>query len=487
MKTTRRQFLRVVAIGGASALAGCGRVPPLQSVIDGGEYGDAGFFGKDGGQDALDSGVADAGTGQDAGTDAGQPVENPETLMESAPLFGFGISAGDALEDRIVLHTRYAGLDPLRLRVWRMDGTTYAEQVADAAVTPADGGFVHLDVQGLTPGARYRYAFVHGSGTSMARSPIGRFRAALAAGQTEPLIFGAVSCTNNSLTPHPLARAAERDDLDAFLLLGDTSYNDGANTLAEYRAKWASSLSRPEYRALRASVSVMATWDDHEVTNDFNPETISATKLATARQTFFESLPLRRGVMEPDRLWKSTRWGSTAELFALDGRGERKPSTVVNGQHVYLSRAQMDWFKAALKASPCTFKVILNSVPISDFGFSAFNVDSWRVYQNQRLEILKWIEDEGIDGVLWVSGDHHFASLGTVSATGAGSTAYEVLAGPGASSSNALFNLLTKPRWDYASGDNNYLAIHCLPATNELKLVFHGGQGQKLFEKTIIV
>ncbi len=378
MKTTRRHFLRVVAIGGASTLAGCGRNPPLVSTADGGVIPsmDAGFF--DAGQAELDAGVADAGT-----PDAGIPVENPETLVESDLVFTFGIAAGDAHEDRVILQTRYSGTDPLSLRVWRMEGTTYAELVADEAVMPGDGGFVHLDVQGLVAGARYRYAFLHGAN---GRSPIGRFRAALAPGQLEPLTFGACCCTNQSVTPKPLARAAEREDLDAFLLLGDTSYNDGADSVAEYRAKWSSSLSRPEYRALRASVGLVATWDDHEVANDFNPELTSASKLGAARKTFFESLPIRRHATEPDRIWKSTRWGDTAELFVLDGRSERKPSSLLTSTHIYLSRLQMDWFKAALKSSPCMFKVILNSVPISDFGFSAFNFDSWRVYQNQRVE-----------------------------------------------------------------------------------------------------
>ena len=473
MPTSRRQFLRVVAIGGASTFAGCGRSTPPGEVdggFDGGVFKDAGF--------------PDAGASLDAGTtpDAGIPaVENPEIITESPALFGFGIAAGDALEDRIILQTRYLGVEPLRLRVWRMDGTTYAELVADQAVTAGDGGFLHLDVQGLRPGTKYRYAFLHGT---TGRSPIGKFRAALGPLQTEPLIFGACCCTNNSIAPKPLARAAERDDLDAFLLLGDTSYNDGADSLSEYRAKWASSLSRPEYRSLRSSVAVVATWDDHEVTNDFNPELISASKLATARRTFFESLPVRRNAMESDRLWRSFRWGGTAELFVLDGRGERKPSSLLSINHIYLSRAQMDWFKASLKASPCVFKVIMNSVPITDFGFSAFNFDSWRVYQLQRKEILEFIEDEGIEGVLWVSGDHHFASFGTVSATGPGSSAIEVLAGPGGQSGSVLHKLLAKPRFEYASDTNNYLAIHLLPATRQYRIVFHDGAGVNLFEKT---
>ena len=69
----------------------------------------------------------------------------------------------------------------------------------------------------------------------------------------------------------------------------------------------------------------------------------------------------------PDRIWRSFRWGHSAEVFVLDCRGERRPSTrSVNPtrESVYISRAQMDWLKAGLRASPAVFKFIVNSVPI---------------------------------------------------------------------------------------------------------------------------
>ncbi len=454
-RTTRRQFLKVAAMGGASAWAACGG-GRLQLPADGGE----------------------------PGLDAGLPLDKPEALTESGA-FMFGIASGDALADRVVLQTRYDGAAALRLRVWRMEGAVYAERVADAAVTPFDGGFVHLDVSGLVPGARYGYAFLEETaGQPPTRSALGRFRAALAPGQVEPLVFGAVSCTSLDSAPACLAHAAARTDLAAFLLLGDTTYNDTATTLAAYRTRWAQSLSRAEYRALRASTSLLATWDDHEVTNDFNPEQVPAARMTMARQTFFESLPLRRDALQADRLWKTVRWGDSVELFVLDGRGERKPSTRLSADPIYLSPTQLDWFKAGLKASPCALKLILNSVPISDFGFSAFNADGWRAYQKQRLEILKFIEAENIRGVLWLSGDHHFASAGTISASGPGTAAIEVLAGPGSQSSNPLWNLLKPPRWDFASGTNNYLAVHCDPVKREAKVVFHDAKGATLFDKT---
>jgi alkaline phosphatase D len=477
MRPTRRQFLKVVALGGASVACGqqggkLGFVvdQPNPDELDAGLLEDAG----------IDGGAADAGA-----MDAGLPVEAPEGWAESTQ-FGFGIASGDALVDRIVLSTRYDGAAPLRLLVWRMEGAVYAQLAADVEVTPAEGGFVRLDVQQLTSGARYRYAFVEQDGAVKRRSAIGRFRAALAPGQLEPLVFGACSCT--SLRPATvLQHAAARDDLAAFLLLGDTSYNDGATSRAEYRTKWHQSLSREVYRSLRASTSVIATLDDHEVTNDFNPELISDAKLFNAREALFEALPIRRHEMAPNRIWRSFRWGDAVEVFVLDTRTERKPSTLVTMRHELISDAQQLWLQNALMASPCRIKLIMNSVPVSDFGFSAFNSDAWVVYRSQRLEVLRFVEDRAITGVLWISGDHHFASVGKVSASGPGSTALEVLAGPGAQDANPLHRLLRAPRWDFASGENNYTAFHCDPVRREVRVVFHDAQGAVLFDKSYAV
>lgn len=464
---TRRHFLRVTAIGTAGFVLGCG-TPVAVGGTDGGDV--------DGGAGDLDGGV---------GADAGQLVpDEPEMVMESFN-FALGIASGDVEATRAVLWTRVVGTSQLRLRVWRMEGDVYAERVADELVMPGDGGFVHLDVSGLIPGTRYRYAFFEESAGQLgSRSAIGRFRAALGPGMAEPLVFGASSCTQQGTTPVPLGKAGERSDLDLFLLLGDTSYNDGDDTLAEFRTSWAANLGSPEYRKLRASTSVLATWDDHEVENNFNPETIDATKFAVARSTFFEALPLRRDTSSPDRIWKSIRWGDTAEFFVLDGRGERKPSTRTGSDpQIYLSREQLDWLKAGLKSSTAKFKVIMNSVPVTDFGFSVFTGDGWVSYPQQRTEILSWIELETITGVLWISGDHHFASVGAVSFNGRGANALEVLAGPGGQSANVAYLGLRPPRWPFATGTNNYTTFELNPATGKVRVTFLDGNDRSLFSQ----
>lgn len=478
---TRRQFLRVSVIGAAGFVTACGD-PRISGVPS--ENLDGGSPGPDGGSE-LDGGVE-----ADAGVDAGVLEPDQPDLVAEAFGFSMGIASGDVTDTRAVLWTRYVGPHPLRLRVWRMEGEVYAERVADVTVQPGDGGYVHLDVEGLSPGERYRYAFFEEVGGAPAsRSAIGRFRAAFAPGTKAPLTVGACSCTEQGHTPTPLLRAGERDDLDLFVLLGDTTYNDGCDSLADFRTRWAANLGSPEYRTLRASTSVLATLDDHEVKDNFNPESGDTALIGRAMQAYFENLPLRRDAQQPDRVWKSMKWGDTAEFFILDSRGERKPSTRYIGQtQQYLSPAQMTWLKGALKASTAVFKVILNSTPITDFGFSAFTGDSWVAYPKERAAILEYIEDEDIDGVLWISGDHHFASVGKVTGPlqlGAGKSALEVLVGPGAQTANPAYLTLqaNQNRWPFATGTNNYTTFAFDPVAGTVRVAFHDGAGMELFAR----
>jgi alkaline phosphatase D len=404
-KTTRRELLGAVAILATGVGLGC---DAATGVPDGGGGGldasarpDAGR-GSDGG--SSDAGTADAGAADAGPPDAGvppapPPEETPEALVATFPL---GVSSGDATHEAAIFWTQYAGARELELVVWEMEGASYGRTVTQELVTLAEGGYVHVDVSGLRAGARHRYAFFERERVRTMRSPIGRLRAALDPEGVEPMVLGACSCTSNSRTADTLSRAGAREDLDVFLVLGDTTYNDGAETATEYRDKWRESLARPGYRAVRAASSLLCTWDDHELDNDLDPERMPAAQQAAARQTYFEHQPVRRDAAFPDRIWKSMRWGLTAEIFLLDCRSERRPSTRGGSSPEYVSRAQLDWLKTALLESRATFKIIMNSVPIADFpgAFDLARNDRWEGYGAQRTEILEHIEREAIRGVV---------------------------------------------------------------------------------------
>lgn len=500
----RRRFLKETSIAAAGIVAGCtddqlvgleggdGSTAPADAGASGDASLDAGHPVDTG--PPPDSGFADSGAPDSGDEDAGEidageidagaadaEVHDDATVFDAGddgvPLsdrFPLGIASGDVTSDAAILWTRYIGNETLHLVVRDVTG---AEHV-DEEVTVGGGDFVHAEVTGLNPGAAYVYTFYEVSGMQRAaRSEIGRFRAAIADEVVEPLVIGACCCTANGRRMETLERAGARTDLDTFLLLGDTTYNDGAETISEFRNKWAENLGTDGYLALRRSTSVMATWDDHEVTNNWDPETTPGAMVAAATRAMFDNLPLRRVSSSPDRLWKSIRWGHTAEIFVLDCRGERRPSTRTMMNAEYISRDQMDWLKAGLQASPAVFKLIMNSVPIADLPglFDFADADRWEGYGAQRDEIVQFIDDQAIGGVLWLAGDIHLAYRGRLAASGPGSTQLEVLAGPGAQVPNPLSAALrSRPmQFDWASGVNNYLVLHLDPAGRTVRTVHH--------------
>lgn len=390
--------------------------------------------------------------------------------------FPLSVSSGDVTPATALLWTLYTGAHApdLRVEVWRASGET----VFTAPALPADGGFVHVDATGLEPFTWYGYTFTDGRATSAT----GRFRTAPALDAIVPLTFGAVSCTKDGFDLNPLRQAAKRTDLDAFLYLGDTVYADGAKDLPSFRQKWLEGVGHAAQRALRCATSSICTWDDHELFNNWDLEQLPVLpndEYYAGLQAFYEHQPVRPGAGR--HLWRSLRWGKTAEVFVLDCRGERRPHA-----QEYVSPAQLAWLKDGLKASPAAFKLIMNSVPISNFPgffFESTADDRWQGFPEQRQQILSFIDDEKIPGVLWVAGDFHLACMGRVAKTGVGSTQIEVLVGPGGQSPNASPTYPGPPQFDWSTGINNYTALALDPATRVVTVTYVDGRGRQLTQR----
>jgi len=296
--------------------------------------------------------------------------------------------------------------------------------------------------------------------------------------------LAASSCAFNAFMPTVLGEAGLRDDLDAFIFMGDTTYNDGDQNLRDFRISWQGNFRKNFFRRLKAQTPILATWDDHEITNNWNPETVSQDLLAEGTQAYFENLPLRPNTENPGRLWKKLSWGQTVEVYVLDCRSERLPSTRDTDDPIFISREQMDWLKENLSESTAHFKLLLSSVPISDFGsgFDGSSDDRWQGYAGQRTEILSHIEDNSIPGVVWLAGDVHFPAIGRPSREGPGSQSLEVIAGPIAQLRNPASNLLDREQYDWASTGNNYVDLYFIPATNTLEVTYFNNRGEVMFE-----
>ncbi|HEX5101143.1 MAG TPA: alkaline phosphatase D family protein [Polyangiaceae bacterium] len=388
--------------------------------------------------------------------------------------------------------------DDVELCVWPDGRVPEPSELRGFVVRPSDAGFVHARVTGLAPGTRHRYAFFTRGRTR--RSAVGRVRTAPADDQGGKLLVGALACTHFAYLPYPAAELLAREPLDAFIHTGDMSYNDGARALEDFREKWRTTLDSSGYRALLASTGSYFTWDDHEVTNDFDAEALEELEpelLDAARTAYFESRPKIPNAV--GGLWQSFRWGSTAELFVLDCRGERRPSTLGSERPIFVSDAQLEWLCEGLATSPSHFKIVVTSVPIgrlSDELYAAPD-NRWEGYAVQREELLAFIDRLGIQNVWFLSGDLHMGLVHRVDRAGRDARLWEVCAGPGGQSTHdaglfqpgaeALHERAFPPEQvAYASPDIAYTTFEFDPSTGSVRVRFVSAAGETAFDRVLV-
>ncbi len=488
--------------GGSGATAGGGASAGSAGVgggtggnaasTSGGAAGNAGASASGGGGLAGSAGAGgtagasggSAGAAGSGGAGGSEMTFDPLPVAESKAAFPVGIQAGDPTQNAVVLWTKHAGSAPLVLRVYTPTTPGKALVFFDSVVTPDAQGYVHVDAGGLPSLTELSYVFLEQQGPTgyAARSPIGRCVTAPAAGAKVKLRFGGTSCTKNDRAPFDALTRAGEQKLDFFILAGDTTYNDSATTLADYRGKWLGQIGEGTYQHALQSTAHYATWDDHEVDNDWNPETFPAARFAAARQAFFEHLAIRRDSVTPDRVWRKFSWGDTLEVFVLDARSERKPSTAAGPNAEYLSPAQLSWLTAGLKSSTAVFKIIVNSVPITNFPglFDFAAMDRWEGYSAQRTKLLDFLIQNKIPGVLFVSGDFHLGASARVEPSGPWSPFREVLVGPGDYNGNPLWvSLPGPPHFDFKTGTSNVTIFeadpNAVPPTISMKFIASDG------------
>ncbi len=469
MKTTRRGFLV-----GTVALAGCRAV---STQISAGRLPTA---------DSGDTGLADTG----------QPGETPDPWTwepgpEPAPwqppgvedpvAFAFGVQTGDATLDGVRVSVRT--LEPSVALVVVRGVEDGWEEVARMDGLVPDDKVVQVELVDLVPDTTYAVAFYAEDGSDRRSSP-SRFRTALYPGYQRVVRFGATSCLGGDRPWPSLTRAAEQK-LDFFVLLGDTIYADPSwGDAFDHEADWEEALVQQGMRDLTQSTSLVATWDDHEVRNDWrgDDDDMPAFK-DVALDAFRRAIPMGEGPGTVSQIWRRLKWGDTLELFVLDCRSERSGDA-------YISAEQMDWLKAGLVDSTARFKIVCNSVPICDMDDVYFGIgaeDRWDGYPAQREELLSWIRDTGVEGVLFIAGDFHWGALATIGRPGFDyDDQFEVFCGPGGSTINPLaFVVQPGDHYRLVIRQHNYTAFEADPVAGTIRVAFIADDGAVIGTETL--
>ena len=201
--------------------------------------------------------------------------------------------------------------------------------------------------------------------------------------------------------------AIKREGADVFAMIGDNSYCFEPDWQSEHTLMLTHLRHRnsPSLRPLLSTTSTIGIWDDHDYgpgdaggTYALKADSLRAFQRCWAQASF--------GLRDTPGVFSSVRVGP-AEIFLPDSRYYKH----LGGPQI-LGKAQLDWLLSSLRASDAPIKIIASPTqvlpehPVRN-GWDCFRRDA----PEELLAILSAIEENDIQGVVFLSGDLHMANL----------------------------------------------------------------------------
>ena len=381
-------------------------------------------------------------------------------VVRRAPPLPHGVAAGDTTANSTVLWA----LTPAAGQVTFEYATdpSFATLAGSANVAATSGLVpVKTSIAGLAAGTQYHYRATDSGGNTSS----GVFRTSAAPGMHAGLRFGVSGDWRGELASYPAVVNAPARNLEFFHALGDTVYADvpspalnipQATTLDEFRTKhreiYTERFGLNALAGLRQSTSLLATYDDHEVTDDFAGAALASsdprfsgepagtlinqsTLFNNGLQVFHEYHPIRTetyGAVAETRtagrpkFYRNNRYGDDAVVITLDARSFRDEmlpaatspldptaATFKNDSYfldrTMLGRTQLADLKqdlAAAQAAGVTWKFVMIPEPIQNLGVIEAP-DRYEGYARERADVLRFIKQNQIQNVVFIAADIH--------------------------------------------------------------------------------
>jgi len=372
--------------------------------------------------------------------------------------FALGVASGYPHPGGMVLWTRLVGgLDPVAYPVrWEIAADEAMRTIVASGGAVAEPQWAHsvrVEPKGLEPDRWYWYRFMAGD----AATPVARTRTAPRLdAEVAKLRFAFASCQQYEQGYYGAHRQIAADAPDLVAFLGDYIYESSWGkdrvraheapepyTLEEYRQRYALYKSDPDLQASHAACPWIATWDDHEVDNDYAddrpedgmPKEQFLLRRAAAYQAYYEHMPLpeRMKPKGPDmRIYTQLGWGQLARFFILDDRQYRswqscpRPKRtggsntldieqcerLFNPSRSMLGRAQEKWLENSLAESRSRWNLLAQQTTMAQFdqkpgpGRRTWT-DGWDGYPAARQRLLDYLHEQKIANPVVLGGDVH--------------------------------------------------------------------------------
>jgi alkaline phosphatase D len=438
----------------------------------------------------------------------GQFTNNTDLLvnMLDKPFISHGVASGDVTDSSAILWTRTNEKVNVQFEI-SPDSTFKHDTIVKTSAAEAKNDFtVKVEVNGLKPDTKYYY---RAHAVSSKYSVTGSFQTSPEENSLKPLtmVWGGDTGGHGEIPPYKSFEAMSAVNPDLFMYSGDTIYADSptpavpnppSQKVEDFWAKYKEIRTDKGFRSLLQKTATYATWDDHEVINDFSGPSQPLTP--TGLRAFKNYWPMSDQRSDADKLYHKYSWGNTMDMIMLNNRGYRSPNTEADGpDKTMLGREQVEWLKRQLLESDAKVKLIASSVPISIPTGKAMARDGWangdNVNQNDPTgfeqefkEISDFIIENSIKNVFFVTTDVHFAEVIKYDANQDGKTDYnELISGPiGAVKINpGTLDPTFGPEQLYAEGNFfNFGVFRINPATQQATVEIQDEKGKVHFSHT---
>lgn len=203
---------------------------------------------------------------------------------------------------------------------------------------------------------------------------------------------------------------------DFMLWTGDNLYLREADYSSEagiaYRYSY--NFSQPFFQKLRATRANYATWDDH----DFGPDNSDVTyELKDVAFETFKKYWGNKSFGEPDNagVYTKFKW-SDCDFFLMDDRYHRSANDLpemidgkLNPEKEFYGKKQLVWLKNSLANSTASFKFIVSGGQM--LNPMAKDKECFMGYPLEWQELVDFIINNKISGVIFLSGDRHFSEV----------------------------------------------------------------------------
>jgi alkaline phosphatase D len=194
---------------------------------------------------------------------------------------------------------------------------------------------------------------------------------------------------------------------ELWIWLGDNIYAD-TEDMNVMRRKYQQLGDNYNYQLLKSTCPIIATWDDHDFGVDDGGKNYA--KRAESQQVFLEFFgePAGGARWKQEGVYSSQVYGPKdrqVKVILLDQRYHRDdPDT--DGD--VLGEVQWKWLETEFRNSEA--KVVLVGASYQ-FVSDQHPFENWGHFPSARERMLKLIKDTGVKGVIFISGDRHFAEI----------------------------------------------------------------------------